>query len=202
MTRRRAWVASGAVAAVLVVLLATAAIVAFAVTEQVRGTSMLPTLHDGDRVVVTPGTGGSAHRFDVVVAADPARAGTRIVKRVIAVAGDAVQIRDRTVYVRPGNRGGWERVVEPAAAGRWQLPTPCCTARGTRSARPQAEVVPAGYYFVLGDNRDDSVDSRTFGWLAGHAIDGRLGMRIWPLSGVGGIGDRPRLEPATGLASS
>ncbi|MGI8677187.1 MAG: signal peptidase I [Jatrophihabitans sp.] len=191
----------GVLVLVLVLLAVLAVVAGLVFADRIQGTSMSPTLSAGDRVLVTPGTDHKAARFDVVVADDPTRGNTEIVKRVIALPGDAVQIRGGTaaqfqVLVRPHNQGPWLRADAPVWRPQWQTRSTCCTPQGTKSQYPRASVVPGGSYFVMGDNPDVSVDSRTFGWVRGTSIHGRLGLRIWPLSADRSIGNRPRLVPA------
>lgn len=130
-----------------------------------------------------------------------ARSGAELVKRVIALPGDAVQIRGGApaqyeVLLRPGNTGSWLRVVAPAWRGQWQSRTTCCAANGAKTPNLTTRVIPAGSYFVMGDNPDVSIDTRSFGWIRGSAINGRLGVRIWPLSAGRAIGNRPQLVPS------
>jgi signal peptidase I len=48
-------------------------------------------------------------------------------------------------------------------------------------------VVPKGYVFVMGDNRDESKDSRTFGAIPLKKVEGKVGIRVWPLNKMGAI---------------
>lgn len=183
---------------VVLVLLLVGVVAVAVFADRVSGVSMQPTLHNGDRFLLTPGTGGSAHRFDVIVANRPDVANTEIVKRVIAVPGDGIEIGtgphgEFEVLVRPGDAGSWYRVAGAVWDGQAATPAFCCTAAGKATGGPDIAVVPKDRYFVLGDNPADSADSRSFGWLTGSAIKGRIGMRVWPLSDAGGIGNRPRL---------
>jgi signal peptidase I len=133
---------------------------------QAQGKSMEPELHDGDRLVVgrlfyeevdfgllnwLPGYDSSDYRWgspsrgDVVVFDSPVR-DEQLVKRVIGLPGDVVRIREDKVYVNG------VAIAEPYAMGM----TECLQACGNI-------LVPEGQYFVLGDNRENSVDSRQ-GW--------------------------------------
>ena len=100
-------------------------------------------------------------------------------KRVVALAGDAVSLRDAVVEVRPGNTGPWRRVVNGAWSS-WHDTTPCCDGSGREDPAGGAVVVPPGSVFVLGDNPDASEDSRDFGWVPLSSIEGRVAVSAWP----------------------
>ena len=158
--------------------------------------SMKPTIQEGDRVVVNklaydlkiPFTTievlkwADPRRGDVVVLFSPVD-GTRLVKRVIGIPGDRIYMRDNQLYV---NRE--PAVVQPIGmtvdqeqgntvlanenlAGRTHevMFTPQIAA--VRSFGPV--IVPRGFYFVMGDNRDNSNDSRFIGLIARQRIVGR-----------------------------
>lgn len=183
---------------VLLAVLVVAAFVLVALSRPVQGHSMDPTLHNGDRLVVTPGSGGKVSRFDVVELKEK---NETIVKRVIAVPGDRVEITTSAtdlyvVLIQKGGTGPWYQVREPA----WKasVPTYCCQAGGTSGPRPEIQTVPAGKFFFLGDNPDVSEDARKFGWGSISDVQGRVGLRVWPLGAARGIGDAPTLvETAT-----
>lgn len=168
----------GAIAfAASVPLLAALAIRGFALEPfQVASDSMLPTLEAGDRLFVNKLV--APERGEVVVFE---RAGERFVKRVVALPGERVAVRDGRVF------------VNGVAAEEWRTGTLRVDRAGRALAGlreriggiehavlddPEAqrsdcdEVVPEGHYFVLGDNRDHSADSRNFGAIPREAIVG------------------------------
>ena len=132
----------------------------FAEPREVASESMEPTLHPGSVVLVDkigPRLRG-IHRDDVVVFASP-QDGRESVKRVVAVAGQHVAIRDADLYVDD------VKVVEPQVDhsridGLWFGPV----------------TVPERAVFVLGDARAGSVDSRVYGSVPLGAIHGRVAM--------------------------
>jgi signal peptidase I len=194
-----AGIGGGVVAALLVVT----AFVLIALSRPVEGHSMEPTLHDGDRLVTAPGSGGKIGRFDVVELTEK---GNTIVKRVIALPGDRVEITNSptdlyVVLVQEGGTGPWYRVQEPAWNGQVHGLTYCCGPDGAASPRPGIQTVPAGKFFFLGDNPDVSEDARKFGWGSIADVEGRVGLRVWPLTAAKGIGDLPTLVPAAAPAS-
>lgn len=143
--------------------------------------SMEPTLRSGDHIVVDSLTPhwDAFERGEVVVFDAPAPRdddGAPYVKRVIGLPGDRVQLVNGRVYVTPPG-GVPTRLAEPyLAEARSTLPQ---DAIGTRDW-----MVPDGAYFVLGDNRSDSVDSRTFGAIPRERIVGRALLRYLPLDRI------------------
>ena len=136
---------------------------------RVEGRSMEPTLRDQDRLVINklayhlhaPRLG------DVVMLRHPNRPEDTLVKRVVAGPGDAVAFRNG-VMLRNG-----------------EVSTELSVPTGLRSteSRP-ATIVPDGFYFVLGDHRINSADSRVFGPVPSRYILGRVELRWWPLADV------------------
>ena len=159
--------------------------------------SMSPTLHVGDRIVVNKLSYHThdVHRGDVVVFTRPrckapatptwANCGDLerlddLVKRVVGLPGNRLYIANDRVYVNgralsePYVRKGANIVPQP----------PGCGFAGT-AAKPY--VVPMGMVFVMGDNRDDSIDSRCFGPITEKSIVGRAFFKIWPPGRIGGL---------------
>ena len=155
-----------AIAVVICVLLITYVVQAF----KVQGTSMAPQLRDGERILVNK-IGyrvGDIERGDVVVFWYPEDPELSFIKRVVGLPGEIVEVRHGEVYIDDAPLG--ESYVESDNADR-------------RSFAPQ-EVRP-GHYFVLGDNRRGSNDSRSWGLVPERYIYGKAFLRIWPPSDVG-----------------
>lgn len=123
--------------------------------------SMAPTLVAGDQVVVTPYLLGQPGRGDVVVFHSPVAGDELMVKRVIGMPGDLIDSRLGRVRV-----------------GTYTLAEPYVARQGATGAI-EAQIVPPDSYFVLGDNRDDSLDSRSWGMVRREAIVGRARMILW-----------------------
>ncbi|MFI5530387.1 signal peptidase I [Kitasatospora sp. NPDC051853] len=194
---RTARVLSGLLAGLLVLcVLAAVAVAALAV--RVDGSSMRPTLADGQRLLTVPGTdGASVRRLDVVLLKRPGRDEV-IVKRVIGLPGDRVEIVSTpqepfAVLVQPGGSGPWFRADLPAWRDQAHRTVSCCTPEGGRTAAPTAQTVPPGRLFFLGDNPDGSEDSRAFGWGDLATVSGRVGLRVWPPAAFGTVDAAPTL---------
>ena len=154
---------------------ATLLIVFVAQPVRVEGSSMLPELHDGERIVINKllvTIGQEVERGDVVVFYYPNDPSRRYVKRVIGLPGDTVRIDDRGRVFLNGRR-----LEEPYLAPEYtRLPDPM----------PTTTVSPH-HYFVMGDNRDNSSDSRQWGLVPEGYICGEAVFRFWPLNEMGVI---------------
>ena len=161
------WIAT-LVGALLLVLLLKAFVGSPVVVD---GNSMYPTLHNGEIMMMSKlhyGTsyffnqpivlGGEPERFDVVVCRYPDRGSTNFVKRVVGLPGETIEIADGVVLI-DGNPLS-EPYLDPAHC------------RFRRSMPPR--VLGADEYFVMGDNRDNSNDSRSVGALKRSAIRARV----------------------------
>jgi len=129
---------------------------------RIPSASMEPTLHPGDSVLVEKLDAGAAHRGALVAFHAP-RSGDILIKRVVALAGDQVGIEDGVLVVN--GRPQREAYANPKAID---------------SVYFGPVKVQAGSVFVLGDNRLDSVDSRSFGAVPRRNLIGQVVARIWP----------------------
>ena len=136
--------------------------------------SMLPTIQLQDRLIVdevsyklTGIERGDIVIFHPLTTVDAS--GDLWVKRVIGLPGDTVQVKDGKVYIND------QALTEP-----YELDKPDYTYG--------AIVVPQDSYFVLGDNRNDSLDSHYWGVLPAKNIVGRALFRYWPLNHFGSLG--------------
>ena len=155
--------------------LVLAVIIAFTVRTfgvevyRVQGTSMESTLHTGERVLVNK----FVYRYlrqpepgDVIVFRYPRQPDRDFIKRVVAVAGDRVEIKEGKVSVN----------------GKLFPEAPGVLLSDEDSAK--VEIVPPDSVYVLGDNRNNSEDSRWFGEVPLENIRGPAFLRIWPLGRV------------------
>ena len=148
--------------------------------------SMIPTIQEQDRVVVDRlfYKMGSLERGDIIVFKAPERAeladhrGDDLVKRLIGLPGEKVEIKDGYAWIndralnetyaflRDGSDNGTKRQYGPV-------------------------LVPEGCYFVMGDNRDGSNDSRSWGFLDQKLVIGRIWIRHWPFDRFGPLAKPP-----------
>lgn len=193
---------------VLLALLVFLAVRASVQHYRVDGASMYPTLEDGEFLLVNsliyaevdveklarfvPGwdPGQPPERFlfhgpergDIVVFHHPSGVHRDLVKRVIGLPGETVEIRDGVVYI------DGRRLEEPYLAG---------AERPTGDLAPV--VVPEGAYFVMGDNRNHSQDSRVIGPIPKELIVGKAMLTWWPRERFGlAPNAEPRLAGAAG----
>jgi signal peptidase I len=158
-----AWLKTLASAAVYATLIVT---FGFQVAR-VEGQSMAPTLADQDRLIVNK----AAYRFfeepqigDIVMLYYPLNPDKSFVKRVIAKEGDQVRIVDGRVYRNDVLINDDYVPTEFRSHDDWG-----------------PEVVPEGMYFVMGDHRNNSSDSRHWKWVPKKYIIGKVQLRWWPL---------------------
>lgn len=131
---------------------------------------MYPTFHDGGRVVLNGAQQfWTPHHGDVVVFNPPIDATKPYIKRIIGLPGDHIQMIDGQVW-----RNG-VALDEPYVGGA----VSSCI-RGVHCDL----VVPEGQLFVMGDNRQNSTDSRVFGPIDRDAVIGEVLFTFWPLSDV------------------
>lgn len=132
----------------------------------VSGTAMVPTINDGDLLCTTPVT-TSPTRGEIVVMHPPSNLSEVFVKRVIGLPGDIIEVdgdhNPTDVLIKIGGTGPWRVLNEPYLPQPWTTLNDCCNADGTASSSPMPLTLPASNYFMLGDNRNFSSDSRSFG---------------------------------------
>jgi signal peptidase I len=170
-------------------------------TVRVDGDSMQNTLQNGDFLIASKISYvlGNPSRGDIVILQPPHlcdATSADYVKRVIGLPGDNIEIDAKTnpteLLLQPGGSGTWDRVEEPYLPDDWEQ-GPDFSAPGTVNAVDTILHIPAGDYFVMGDNRNESCDSRYFGLVSRSRIVAKAILRIWPLSSFGGLGPGPTL---------
>jgi signal peptidase I len=155
-----------AIAVVVCIVLITYVVQAF----KVQGTSMSPELKDGERILVNKLVYriGDIARGDVVVFWYPEDPELSFIKRVVGLPGETVEIVNGRVHIDG-------KVIDEAYVS---------SQNADRRSHP-SQVVRPGHYFVLGDNRGGSNDSRSWGFVPGRYIYGKAFVRLWPLGEVG-----------------
>jgi signal peptidase I len=158
------WLVIVIVAAGVAILLRAFVFQTFFVPSQ----SMMPTLDPGDRMVVLKLGLGSLHRGEIIVFRRPARdvsdvGNEDLVKRVIGLPGETIWSSGNTVYING------KPLAEP-----W---LPKLDPLGTKAITRQH--IPAGEYFMMGDNRAISYDSRYWGDLSRSSVVGQVILVVW-----------------------
>jgi signal peptidase I len=158
--------------------------------NQVEGTSMTPNFQDGELVLTnkvsewlgdTPvglALGLDYHRGDVVVVLKP-NMEKPIIKRIIGLPGDKIEIKENQILIN-------DQVLEES-----YIPEFTTTTTGTFLRASEFKSIPEHHYAVMGDNRENSLDSRytDIGFVNRDWIQGKVIFRYWPPSAFGLIGN-------------
>lgn len=153
-------------------------------TVHVLGSSMLYTLHDNDLLVASK-ISYKLHdpqRGDIIVFKPPDEASRDFIKRIIGLPGERVRIVNSVIYIND------QVLHEPYLPEKW-------TYNNNWPASGQDQIILPDQYFVMGDNRNHSSDSRTFGPITRDSILGKAEVRIWPLGELGLLDGKPSLGP-------
>ncbi len=143
---------------------------------RVDGDSMFPDLHNGDYLISTPVPFwfGKPEPGEIVIVKNPLDPSQNLVKRIIAVPGDRLSIRDGRVYI------DGELLREPYLSDE-----PPWVERNDYPLSASSIVLGPHDYFVMGDNRNVSLDSRFFGPVPRSDIEAEVVFRVWPLTEIG-----------------
>jgi signal peptidase I len=146
----------------------------------VSGESMFPNFHNGEYVItnligfedikVYHASFGTLTLGDVVVFVAPPDPTKDFIKRVIGVPGDKISIKTGVVYLN-------DKLLDESA----YLDSSVKTEQGAFLSEGETVTVPANEYFVLGDNRPESADSRTWGFVPKDNVVGKSLFVYWPL---------------------
>lgn len=143
--------------------------------HQVSGNSMFPNFHNGEYII----TNKLATRFsqiqrrEIIIFTSPREANKVFIKRVIGLPADSIKIQGGQIFVNG------QPLDEP------YLPPTTRTPAGSYLAEGEEIVVPQGQYFVVGDNRTGSSDSREWGPVKRELIIGQAWLRYWPIQKFG-----------------
>lgn len=143
--------------------------------QEINGASMEPNFHNGEYILTNKITFklGNPKRGDVVIFKSPKNKDVDYIKRIIGLPGDTVSLKNSKVYVN--NQLLNESYLSPDVY-----------IFGGSYLQEGGEVdVPAGRYFVMGDNRPHSSDSREFGPIAKEDFIGKAIVRYWPFTRAG-----------------
>ncbi len=167
-----------------------ALLIAFAIAAFIRyflftpivvdGDSMMPTLENGDRMIVNKFNYkiGEPNRFDIVVFHAPEK--KDYIKRVIGLPGDYLEYKDDQLYIngKPIDEPYLDEYKKEITEGNLTYDFTL------KDIDPSLDVIPKGYVFVMGDNRQYSKDSRHIGIVSIDEIIGNTSIIFWPLSEI------------------
>lgn len=151
---------------VLLALILFLIINAVSARVRVENISMQPTLYQGEFVLINKMAYkvGQAFHGDIIVFHYPRNPKEDYIKRLIGLPGDEVKIDNGKVYVNGTSLDEPYIAAPPAYSGTW--------------------IVPAGNYFVLGDNRNQSSDSHVWGYVSTDLVVGKALVVYWPLENL------------------
>jgi signal peptidase I len=141
---------------------------------KIEGNSMEKALKDQERVIITKlGVKNNINRYDIVVLYKPDEPKKSIIKRVIGLPLEIIEIKEGDVYING------RKLSEPYLPGAKDIMF--------RSINMKPLLIQEDHYFVIGDNRTVSQDSRVFGPVSREYIYGKTLLRYWPFSRFGKV---------------
>ena len=143
--------------------------------HKIKGESMMPNFIDGEYLLSDKLTYrfNEPQRGDVIIFEAPGTDGEEFIKRIIGLPGEIVKVQNNEVFING------QQLVED------YLPENFITQAGSFAKEGQEIPIPTDQYFVLGDNRSHSSDSRVLGLIGKDKITGRAWVIYWPLSNAG-----------------
>ncbi len=141
---------------------------------KIDGDSMRPLLRDQERVLISKLAvrKDNLRRFDIVVLYKPDEPDKSLIKRIIGLPGEIIEVRGGEIFVND------KPLKQIAGSGPESEKAP---------SDMKALLIPRGTYFVLGDNRSNSFDSRQFGPVPQKYIFGKAFFRYWPPAVMGRV---------------
>jgi signal peptidase I len=145
--------------------------------HRIKGDSMEPNFHDGEYLLSDKITYRlrEPKRGDVIVFEAPGANGDEFIKRIIGVPGDNVAVKDGGIF------------INDKKLNEVYIPKTTTTTAGAFMREGNNVTVPEGYYFVLGDNRSFSSDSRAWGFIPKNKITGKAWFIYWPPEDFGTV---------------
>lgn len=145
--------------------------------HQVSGKSMVPNFEDGEYLLTEKVTYrfNEPQRGDVIVFSAPPTRRQEYIKRIIAIPGDKIELRDDKIY------------LNDSILNEEYIPFDFKTLAGEFLKNNNSYIVPSNEYIVLGDNRENSKDSREFGPIKKSDIVGKAWVKYWPIEVAGKI---------------
>ncbi len=165
----------------ILINIVVAALIAFVIINyifsalKIEGNSMQPLLNSKERVLISKFLikSNNIKRFDVIVFNKPNETRKLIIKRVIGLPNETIKIENGDIYINNTILKQTFLFKEKSFLNK--------------SINTKPLKIPENYFFVLGDNRNNSNDSRAFGAVSEKSIYGKVFLRYWPLSKFGKI---------------
>lgn len=161
------------------IMAAILVVIRFFVAEphKVSGSSMVPNFHDQDFIITNKLAVkiGDLKRGEVIILTNPRNKDQVFIKRIIGLPGERLRLLNGVVYINV------QPLEEPYLPANLKTPGESFLQEG------EEVVIPDGQYFVMGDNRVASSDSREFGPIGRNLIIGQAFLRYWPLNQLGFI---------------
>jgi signal peptidase I len=170
------------IAEVVVLALLLYVVINFAIqTVHVIGLSMYPTVNNEDYLVATKidYRFHTPQRGDIIIMRDPFDSSRDFIKRIVGVPGDHLLIKDGHTYVNGHLVEEPYINTEPWTVNANWPPSP--------TSDPEGRLLGSDDYFVMGDNRNHSSDSRLFGFVHRSQIEARAWIRVLPVTRLGPI---------------
>lgn len=148
--------------------------------HKVSGNSMIPTFHNGDYIITEKVSYrfGTPKRGDIIVLKNPKDESQDFIKRIIALPHDTMRLENNTIF------------VNDVATNETYLPAGTKTEDGSFLSEGQTIRAGPNQYFVMGDNREHSSDSREWGGVTKKEIIGKTFFRYWPPQSIGFVNDK------------
>lgn len=148
--------------------------------HKVSGNSMVPTFHNGDYIITEKLSYrfGTPRRGDIIVLKNPRDESQDFIKRIIALPTDTIRLENNTIF------------VNDVAKNEIYLPAGTKTAGGSFLFEGQTVRAGPDQYFVMGDNREHSSDSREWGGVTKKEIIGKAFFRYWPPQSIGFVNNK------------
>lgn len=156
-------------------------------THQVSGQSMAPTFASGERILIQRGT--RLTRYTIVTFEPKDSPGESYVKRVVGLPGDRIQVDGNALFLLPKEQSS-QLEEDFSKMTSSELPSgvqKITISEEAAKALHRYQLIPEGNYFVLGDNRRKSNDSRVFGFVNEKQIEGVVFFRYYPFNKIGRV---------------
>lgn len=150
--------------------------------HQVDGRSMFPTFQNGDRIVVTKNQ--QPQRYDIITFEPAGKKNESYIKRVMGVPGDTIVVEGTSIFLVS------KKTEQTAITSTSDIPDGALKINVTKTVAAELadySKIPEDCYFVEGDNRDHSTDSRAFGLVHSGQIEGIVNWRYFPFNKIGSV---------------